>query len=449
MNVRAAWTAVVFLTLMYGMSYVDRYILAVLADPVARSLGLSDAQIGFVSGTSFALLYAFACLPMAQFVDTGNRKRIVLFGVTLWSTMTIASCFAVDLVTLMVTRSGVAIGEAVLIPAAVSMIGDLFVKERRGLPLAVFSSMATIMATASFIVSGSALALAGHIAPGLGLEPWRLTFVIVGAPGLFLALGYLLIVKEPARSAHKGETGDDVSFIAFVRYLGRYASFYGPLILAHAVQAAFAFALLSWTPTLLIRAHGLDAAEASILFGLVITPTSLAASYFWPWLAMRIERQYTHKGVPIALLVSACIALPAYILAPLFMGKYPFIIAVAVAVLAIAAWGILPNLGFQIFTPQRMRGRASALATMGATLIGYGLGPVMAVYFGEFWTGPASFAGWALEPNPLARGLSIAGMIAAPIMILCMSIAVKKAETLPMVEPAPMPADPRLVGSLA
>ena len=430
-----SWLAVILLAAMFAMSYIDRLIMAVLANPVAQSLHLSDTQIGLLSGSSFAVLYSLACLPAAQFIDTNNRKQIVLIGVTLWSAMTIASCFAVDLASLMVARSGVALGEAVLVPGAVSMIGDLFVKERRTLPTAVFSSMAPAMGTGSFMIGGAVLGVAGLIAPH-GWEPWRLTFIIVGVPGLLLALAFLLLVKEPVHVRQNVELADDVSFLGFFKYLRQHYWFYFPLMLSHAALSFFAFALLSWAPTLLIRAHGFQPAAASFIFGLVIMPSSLAAIYFWPWLAARVERKHLHRGVPTGLFAAALLALPSFVLAPLMTNKYLFIGGLCFAHMAMAASGVLPNLGFQIFSPGRMRGRASALFSLIGNLVGYGLGPVLTVYFGHLWKGPATLAGWDIAANPLARGLAIDGMIAAPIMVVCTAICLRTARRLPVVEPA-------------
>lgn len=434
-----SWLAVALLAAMFAMSYIDRLIMAVLANPVAESLHMSDAQIGLLSGTSFAVLYSLACLPAAQFIDTNNRKRMVLIGVTLWSAMTIASCFAVDMTSLMIARAGVALGEAVLVPGAVSLIGDLFIKERRSLPMAVFSSMAPAMGTASFMIGGLVLGVAGQISPYVGWEAWRLTFIIVGVPGLLLALAFLLFVKEPERASRGDDLVDDLSLLGFFKYFRRYYWFYLPLLICHAALSYFAFALLSWAPTLLIRAHGFQPAAASFVFGLVITPSSLAAIYFWPWLAMRVERTHLHRGVPAGLFGAALLALPAFILAPLMTDRYLFVGGVCLAVMATAASGVLPNLGFQIYTPQRMRGRASALFSLIGNLVGYGLGPVMTVYLGHLWTGPATLLGWHIATNPLARGLALDGMIAAPTMILGTAICLKTAKKLPAVEPAEYP----------
>lgn len=432
-----AWVTVILLTMMYALSFIDRLILAVLANPIAQSLRLSDAQIGFLAGTSFAVLYSVSSLPSAQLIDTANRKRLVLVGVILWSAMTVASCFAVNLTSLLISRSGVALGEAVLVPAAVSMVGDLFSKERRALPMTVFSSMAAVMSPASFMLGGMALALAGPISARVGLEPWRLTFVMVGAPGLVLALIFWLLVREPARTSRKAsEEDDEITIVGFLRYIRRYYWFYAPLLLSQAALAFFAYALLSWAPTIMIRAHGFAPAAASFVFGLLVTPLSLAAIYFWPWLAMRIERRRANHGVPTSLLFASLLALPFFILAPLMTNRYLFVGGICLATMATIAWGVLPSLGFQIFCPKRMRGRLAALNLLLSNLVGYGLGPVLAVYFGHLWKNWPVLSGWGIAANPLARGLATDGLIAAPVMIACTFICLRTAKRMPVIEGA-------------
>ncbi len=115
---RRSWTVVILLSLMRAMSLLDRQLLAIIANPVALALHLRDSQIGLLIGTGFAILYSLMSLPVANGIDRYNRKLLIIAGGTLWSAMTVASAFATSFGMLVVFRSGVAIGEAVLMPAA-------------------------------------------------------------------------------------------------------------------------------------------------------------------------------------------------------------------------------------------------------------------------------------------------------------------------------------------
>jgi hypothetical protein len=148
---------------------------------------------------------------------------------------------------------------------------------------------------------------------------------------------------------------------------------------------------------------------------------------------MRIEKEHLYKGVPLCFLFASLWALPFFIFAPLMTNKYLFVGGICLSIITSAAWAVLPSVGFQIFGPSRMRGRLSALMLLVMNLVGYGLGPVLTVYFGHLWEGVSIPVAWGIATNPLARGLATIGLIAVPIMIICTFICVKTAKRLPIV----------------
>ena len=430
---RSSWTVVLLLSLMLAMSLLDRQLLAIIATPVAQALHLRDWQLGLLIGTSFAILYSLMSLPVADGIDRYNRKFLIIAGVTLWSAMTIASAFAASFGMLVVFRSGVAIGEAVLMPAAVSLISDLFPKDKRALPMTVFTSIGAAMTTISFLVGGAALKLAEAITHQLGMAPWRLTFALVGIPGLLLAAAFLL-VKEPARLGRHADGLGDGGTTAFLLYLRDHWWFYLPFLITSAVFAMFTYSLFSWVPTIMIRAHGFTAAQASFVFGFIMTPLQVGALYLWPRLAMRFEKKQLHRGVPLALLIASIFVTPFYIVAPLMTNRYLFVGGICLSIITAGAFSVLPAIGFQIFTPGRIRGRITALHLLSMNLVGYGLGPVGTVLFGNAWKKVPLLASWGMQTNPLAQGLATMGLIAAPTMILCMSICVRTSKRLLIVD---------------
>lgn len=113
------WYVVGLLCLIAALSYLDRYIIALLADPIINEMGIGATEIGLLIGLGFGLLYALSGVPVAYLIDRGTRVRIVGIGVIVWSLSTLASGFAPNFEILLLTRAGVAIGEAVLVPATV------------------------------------------------------------------------------------------------------------------------------------------------------------------------------------------------------------------------------------------------------------------------------------------------------------------------------------------
>jgi MFS family permease len=202
-----AWYILAIMVIVLAVSLIDRQILSILAEDVKRDLDLTDAQLGFLYGTAFAIFYTLAGIPLGRLADSWWRTRLMAIGLILWSLMTIASGFASSLAFLAIARIGVGAGEACASPVAYSILADTFPKERRALAISIF----TIGGSAGI---GLSLPVGGFLSdswnnafpPGqapLGLEGWQAAFIGVGAPGLLLAL-WVLSLREPKRKDPKG-----------------------------------------------------------------------------------------------------------------------------------------------------------------------------------------------------------------------------------------------------
>ena len=199
-----AWYAVGILLLAYIFSIMDRQILTLLVGPIQKSLGVNDTSMGLLHGFTFAAFYAVMGLPIARIIDRGNRPVTIAVGIAIWSACTAGSGLATDYWHLVAARTGVAVGEAVLIPGAISLLADLFSADRRGRAMGIFGTGAPVGAGIGLLVGGLLLGfftVASGTLPFVGaLEPWQATFVAVGLPGLLIAL-LMLFVPEPRRIA--------------------------------------------------------------------------------------------------------------------------------------------------------------------------------------------------------------------------------------------------------
>lgn len=203
-----AWYALFVLVLVYIVNFVDRQILSILVGDIKRDLQVSDAQIGFLYGTAFAVFYALFGIPLGRLADSWYRGRLMAMGLALWSSMTAFSGFANSFGMLAAARIGVGIGEASASPAAYSMISDNFPKERRATALSIYSSGLYIGGALSlpiggFVVSRWTTAYPDPASAPLGLSGWQAAFLAVGLPGLLLAL-WVLTLREPQRGASDG-----------------------------------------------------------------------------------------------------------------------------------------------------------------------------------------------------------------------------------------------------
>ena len=195
------------LVLVYVINFLDRQIIAILAEDIKADLGVSDASIGFLYGTAFAVFYAIFGIPLGRLADVWNRRSLIAIGLGFWSLMTAFSGFARNFGELAAARIGVGVGEASASPAAFSMLSDSFPARRRATVLALYS-------TGVYLGGGLGLMIGGQIVdrwnaaypPGtapFGLVGWQAAYLLVGLPGLLLAV-WVSTLREPVRGAADG-----------------------------------------------------------------------------------------------------------------------------------------------------------------------------------------------------------------------------------------------------
>jgi MFS family permease len=195
------------LVLVYVFNFIDRQILSILAEEIKRDLGLSDAQLGFLYGTVFAVFYAVFGIPLGRLADVWTRRSLISVGLAFWSGMTALSGIARSFGALATFRIGVGVGEASATPAAFSMLSDYFPPERRATALATYSSGVYIGAglgifLGGWIVDAWTTAYPAGDAP-FGLKGWHVAFFAVGLPGLLMAV-WVRSLREPLRGVSEG-----------------------------------------------------------------------------------------------------------------------------------------------------------------------------------------------------------------------------------------------------
>ena len=195
------------LVVVYVVNFLDRQILAILAERIRADLGISDAQLGFLYGTAFAVFFAVFGIPLGRLADVWDRRKLIACGLAAWSGMTALSGLARSFPMLAAARIGVGVGEASASPAAYSLLSDWFPPARRATVLAVYSS-------GIYLGAGLGLGVGGVIVnrwdaafpPGaapFGLRGWQVAFLVVGLPGLVLA-AWVATLREPRRGMQEG-----------------------------------------------------------------------------------------------------------------------------------------------------------------------------------------------------------------------------------------------------
>jgi len=374
-----SWSLVVFLTLAYVVSFVDRSILGLLIEPVKRDLSLSETQIGLLLGPAFAIFYATMGLPLGYLADTRKRTLIVAAGVALWSAATAFSGLARNFVQLFFARMMVGVGEATLSPCAMSLISDSFPEERRGKPIAFYSSAISLGAGLAALVGAGVLTWAktneGIDLPLVGeLAPWQLAFLAVGLPGLLLSL-FFVFVREPARVG-AARDGRQAHLGHMLSHVGRHWLTYGSFVLVFCFMTVVAYSH-GWLAVMFKRTYGWPVEEFAFYNGLatlIIGPLSVNLA---GWLSDR----YSQREVPDAPLRIAFaglfLCLPPSVLGPLMSDPWVAFGLLAFANVGLAfisATGVTALLNL---VPARIRAQTVALYYMAISLSGLMLGPTL------------------------------------------------------------------------
>lgn len=376
-NPSAGWYAVVVLCVALVLSFTDRLIINLIVDPIRSDLALSDLEISLLQGAGFAVIFALAGLPCGRLADLVNRRNLIAAGVSLWSAATIACGLAFDFSSFFVARVAVGLGEAALVPAASSLIIDLFSPRRRGIALGTFSLGATFGSGIALFVGGVLLTWihSGWLtsAPLIGaLEPWRLLMILVGAPG-FVLLPALLLLSEPVRL----HTSGLLSLSAVVGRLIAQDAAVLRVCLVKGVIGAGDYALISWLPTLLQRTYGMTPLEAGGLVGLSITATGVTASLAGGALSDWFARRWGMRTRVVLLL--GCYTLTITGAASIFFVDSAREAALAFGIWALGSIGgyVIGHVVMQESVPNEMRATTIALSLTVTALVGIGLGPTL------------------------------------------------------------------------
>lgn len=358
---------VLVLTLLIAvisLNIIDRQVIGILSEPIKQELKLSDMQLGLLTGLAFSLFYSAIGIPIAHFADRGDRVKILAAATFAWSLMTGLGALAINYLTLLLARAGVAVGEAGCNPTTQSLIADYFPPERRGLAQG-------LLVTSIPLSSLAALALGGIVADALG---WRWTLIIAAVPGLLLAPLVWRILPEPRRLHAAEARAPGNSMYSEIVSLMRKKDLV-LLIAAATFSAVQTYAMFLWVPSFFMRSFNWSLTTAGVGLGFAVGIGGVIGSVAAGWFADRLRgRQF---GGQIAIPgLAAIISIPLLLTmllsndSQLAIGAFFLIQTVTVAG-APALYAAL-----QDFAPAGNRALAFALLSLAANLIGMGIGPL-------------------------------------------------------------------------
>jgi len=402
-----AWFTTGLLTLMYAFSLMDRQIMSLMVGPVRADLNITDFQLSLLHGMAFAVFYAIFGLPLGYLVDRMSRRTLIAAGMSVWSAATALCGVSQTYFQLLSARMAVGAGEATLNPAAYSILSDIFPKRGLTLALTVFACGGSIGGAASVALVGALLDAMQHMGqvpvPFLGeLSPWRVVFIIVGVPGIIVAL-FSYAMPEPKRLGRL--SGADLPRMGAVwGFIKSRPAFFTGHFIGFSFIHVFTYAMTAWLPTYVIRVFGWPIKDVALVLGacqLGSIPSMLI-------LGSLIERRFQRGGTDahfafysILILISAVIIGAAVIISDAWITIVLFAIA-----LSWLGYAGIAGAAMQLVTPNEFRGQVSVTYLFVATLLGVGIGPSIPAAFTDFLFQDDMKVGWSM-------GLTAA--IAAPI----------------------------------
>ena len=289
--VRLGRRALAVLTLINLFNYLDRWIVAALAESMKHSeLRLSDTQLGSLM-TGFIIVYMIAAPLFGSLGDARSRTRLLGLGVAIWSVATALAGLATSYASLFAARAAVGVGEAAYGTISPALLADYFPRERRGRVFAVFFAAIPIGSALGYIVGG----LVDHY------FGWRQAFFVAGVPGLVLSALALRLydpprgAQDPAAGSGPGTHAVSLGAAARAAYAALVRS--RPYVLTVLGYAAYTFAigaLAFWTPAFLERTRGIPQAQATVQFGAIVVVTGFIGTYAGGWIGdyfLRVSRQ--------------------------------------------------------------------------------------------------------------------------------------------------------------
>ena len=416
-----SYSAVAILTLAQVFAFIDRQIPSMLVEPIKQDFNLTDSQIALLGGAAFSIFYAIMALPIGYAVDRYTRTKVLGTGIFLWSLMTALAGLANSFGKLFGARIGVAVGEAVMAPISVSLVSDSFPENKQGKPMGIITAGVYIGIGITLLGGGFLIdyltSIGGITLPLIGyLKPWQATFMIVGIPGLVLAIAAFYL-KEPRRIEEQVDSNHLVDkknvFLHLKEHRKTLIPMFGGLIFMALIFYSFSF----WAPTMMIRTFDISLTEVGFILGMItiissITGTIIAGS------AVDYLRNRNYSDAPVrAAMIAVILALPPIILLSFVQTELGAWICIAMYLLFISSFAPLGLLAISGVSTGSVKGQTAAIHAFLMMAFGLSLGPQLTAFFTDFVF---------VDPNLLINSVSLTGLIVLPISALLFKLSLSR-----------------------
>lgn len=376
------WYVVIICMVAYILSFVDRQILSLMIEPIKADLMLSDTQFSLLQGLAFSLFYAFMGVPIAALADKKSRVKIISVGIAFWSLATAACGLSKNFIQMFLARLSVGAGEAALSPAFYSIVADLFPKHKLGRALGVYAIGAFIGSGLAFLIGGYVIGLLKDVSfvtlPMIGeIKTWQLTFMIVGLPGVLLALLMILTVREPERKGLKMDANGVAVKASFKNSMG-FIKTHKKTFFCHFIGFSFytmmLYSLLGWAPAYYMRHFGLDASQTRYILGSIILVANTSGALFCGWLIdFFSKRGYSDAAIRAGAIGCAALIIPSVLFTQVDNMQLSF--ALIFVAMFFSTFPIPASAAAtQMLTPNQLRSQVSAKFLLISNLIALGVG---------------------------------------------------------------------------
>ncbi len=414
------WYAVGVLTVASTFSIIDRQILNVMIGPVKRDLGgISDFQVSLIMGFAFTFMYSVLSYPAGWLADRYNRRNLMAGGIAAWSLLTMICGMVSQYWHLFWARMGVGVGEATLGPAANSSLADYFPADRLPLAIGIVSSAPFVGQGLANIAGGPLIdyleATPNFVLPGLGeLYSWQMVFIVVGAPGLLVALA-MMGLREPAR---RGKVTDEVGVPlrevwAFVRQ--RWA-FFALVFTGYLGLATQGWSLFSWIVEYYVRNHGWTRTEIGLTYGSIAMVIGIMGSVIGGLWAGSLMRRNVPDATLRLVTYGSIVLIPTATALTLVPNPYVGIVLLIPVTFCMAMPPGLIMASLQAVAPNELRGQMVALYLIAVNFLAYTFAPSL----------PALLSDFVFESElALGKSISLLAVINYTLASVCLYLGLK------------------------
>lgn len=401
-----AWMTLGILMVFYLLSFADKQMFSLLADPIGIDMALSDVQVGVLQGLAFSLFYSSGVLLAGWCVDRYPVRWLLLGAVAFWSLAAAGSGLATGFNSMFLARAGVGFGEAFLPPAAYALIAASFPRDRFALANGIYHAGSNMGAVTTLLFGGLIigwLTRQGIMAlPFVGpVAPWQVAFFCTGLPGVILA-GLALLLPRTTNAVASGKVAAEAApFLPFIR---RERLLLGCHVLGVALLAVVAYALITWSPAFLAREFGFTPER----IGVTLAAGSAAGAFgniTWGWLSDKLFRRGHNDGVYRVFIGATLCGIPALVIAFTSGNSDAFIFLYAFGWFTASSFGPLIAAA-QLFTPAPLRGRIVAVQTVAVGLLAIGLAPLIVAALAQYVLGGREHLGGAIAITVTMCGLA-------------------------------------------